>query len=142
MRISDWSSDVCSSDRLSFDIDQGGKGVGVHQYSCRFGFNANDQRIVRRACMRIGIITNCCHRTGNHFPLSFYFEMYHRRFVSGNVQEKALPAGSPAAHYLGPSTQLRSEEHTSALQSLMRLSYAVFFLYKNNTHINNIRTSN
>src|SRR3546814_3997197 len=29
----------------------------------------------------------------------------------------------------------RSEEHTSELQSLMRISYAVFCLKKNNTHI-------
>src|SRR3546814_8467419 len=29
---------------------------------------------------------------------------------------------------------LRSEEHTSELQSLMRISYAVFCLKKNNTH--------
>src|SRR3546814_5059084 len=28
----------------------------------------------------------------------------------------------------------RSEEHTSGLQSLMRISYAVFCLKKNNTH--------
>src|SRR3546814_9734716 len=28
----------------------------------------------------------------------------------------------------------RSEEHTSELQSLMRISYAVFFLTKKNTH--------
>src|SRR3546814_7768675 len=31
-----------------------------------------------------------------------------------------------------PSVMLRSEEHTSELQSLMRLSYAVFCLNKNN----------
>src|SRR3546814_4474208 len=30
----------------------------------------------------------------------------------------------------------RSEEHTSELQSLMRISYAVFCLKKKNTHIN------
>src|SRR3546814_4285233 len=30
--------------------------------------------------------------------------------------------------------RLRSEEHTSELQSLMRLSYAVFCLKKKNTH--------
>src|SRR3546814_8198852 len=36
------------------------------------------------------------------------------------------------------STQIpsRSEEHTSELQSLMRISYAVFCLKKKNTHIN------
>src|SRR3546814_6842649 len=31
----------------------------------------------------------------------------------------------------------RSEEHTSELQSLMRISYAVFCLKKNNEHRNN-----
>src|SRR3546814_6780826 len=31
---------------------------------------------------------------------------------------------------------LRSEEHTSELQSLMRISYAVFCLKKKNTHMN------
>src|SRR3546814_9092386 len=37
----------------------------------------------------------------------------------------------------------RSEEHTSELQSLMRISYAVFCLKKkNNIQINNINKSN
>src|SRR3546814_5000282 len=34
----------------------------------------------------------------------------------------------------------RSEEHTSELQSLMRISYAVFCLKKKNTHINMLRS--
>src|SRR3546814_5898992 len=34
------------------------------------------------------------------------------------------------------TVQPRSEEHTSELQSLMRISYAVFCLKKKNTHIN------
>src|SRR3546814_6470478 len=34
----------------------------------------------------------------------------------------------------------RSEEHTSELQSLMRISYAVFCLKKKKKHINNSRT--
>src|SRR3546814_6094817 len=33
----------------------------------------------------------------------------------------------------GGGYRIRSEEHTSALQSLMRISYAVFCLQKNNT---------
>src|SRR3546814_1638019 len=50
-----------------------------------------------------------------------------------------------SGHALSPS--LRSEEHTSELQSLMRISYAVFCLKKKNknkTHINiyHIRISN
>src|SRR3546814_8344471 len=38
---------------------------------------------------------------------------------------------------------IRSEEHTSELQSLMRVSYAVFCLKKkNNNHQNNTNTNN
>src|SRR3546814_8287826 len=42
------------------------------------------------------------------------------------------PAG---AHALGDGVALRSEEHTSELQSLMRLSYAVFCLKKKKTNL-------
>src|SRR3546814_3060370 len=35
------------------------------------------------------------------------------------------------------SRTFRSEEHTSELQSLMRISYAVFCLKKKNNHLNN-----
>src|SRR3546814_5011958 len=41
-----------------------------------------------------------------------------------------LSAGAPAG---GGGVSARSEEHTSELQSLMRISYAVFCL-KNNSH--------
>src|SRR3546814_1001743 len=37
-------------------------------------------------------------------------------------------------HWAFAGTGLRSEEHTSELQSLMRISYAVFCLKKTNTH--------
>src|SRR3546814_5665685 len=44
------------------------------------------------------------------------------------------PNGAPGRHYLLPMHSLlakyRSEEHTSELQSLMRISYAVFCLKK------------
>src|SRR3546814_2463252 len=45
-------------------------------------------------------------------------------------------AGHPFGHHL--EAALRSEEHTSELQSLMRISYAVFCLKKKT----NIRTKN
>src|SRR3546814_9495896 len=45
-------------------------------------------------------------------------------------------AGDPSALYLLQRRSSRSEEHTSELQSLMRISYAVFCLKKkNNTAI-------
>src|SRR3546814_1314743 len=38
--------------------------------------------------------------------------------------------------------ETRSEEHTSELQSLMRISYAVFCLYKKNMHKRNNKHHN
>src|SRR3546814_7025242 len=40
------------------------------------------------------------------------------------------------AHFKAMATDLRSEEHTSELQSLMRISYAVFCLKKKNQTLN------
>src|SRR3546814_3883801 len=41
-----------------------------------------------------------------------------------------------------PSPTARSEEHTSELQSLMRISYAVFCLKKKNTDNNHTKSAN
>src|SRR3546814_10754340 len=46
----------------------------------------------------------------------------------------AVAAVALAAAMAVPGTGLRSEEHTSELQSLMRISYAVFCLKKKRTH--------
>src|SRR3546814_7043458 len=48
----------------------------------------------------------------------FFDHLAHRRFPAGNFIR----------------TPQRSEEHTSELQSLMRISYAVFCLKKNKKH--------
>src|SRR3546814_4966912 len=55
------------------------------------------------------------------------------RFVAGHCVARGVHApGLPRARV---DRQRRSEEHTSELQSLMRISYAVFCLTKNNTNI-------
>src|SRR3546814_7629555 len=46
-----------------------------------------------------------------------------------------------ARHLLRLDIALRSEEHTSELQSLMRISYAVFCLKQKNTMINTTHKS-
>src|SRR3546814_9276970 len=62
-----------------------------------------------------------------------------------SLDELLAAVKDPKSQYNFPSTGagtishlsvelLRSEEHTSELQSLMRISYAVFCLTKNNTH--------
>src|SRR3546814_7828874 len=55
--------------------------------------------------------------------------------VEGGPADVTLPDGTPAWIDGGPRAALpaRSEEHTSELQSLMRISYAVFCLKKKKT---------
>src|SRR3546814_6874032 len=59
---------------------------------------------------------------------------YYRQRQHGHVADLVV---DPAAEGQGVATR-RSEEHTSELQSLMRISYAVFCLKKknNNKHKN------
>src|SRR3546814_2915093 len=49
---------------------------------------------------------------------------------------KAFGVDAGAKYYLAPETRTRSEEHTSELQSLMRISYAVFCLKKKTPKVN------
>src|SRR3546814_1877036 len=115
MRISDWSSDVCSSDLLAFGtIDSfllwrltGGR---VHATDATNAARTLLYDIGRQiwdpellALLRI--------------PESLLPE----------VKDSDADFGSTEAALLG-----RSEEHTSELQSLMRISYAVFCLKKKN----------
>src|SRR3546814_8352735 len=46
------------------------------------------------------------------------------------VDDEGILAEAPLAELFGERLGLRSEEHTSELQSLMRISYAVFCLKK------------
>src|SRR3546814_3334567 len=75
-----------------------------------------------------------------------------RRQVSGHLGIRQPAGAAGAASFLGvtgkaglgqPSsgagTRPRSEEHTSELQSLMRISYAVFCLKTKNKYTNNTR---
>src|SRR3546814_10632067 len=76
----------------------------------------------------------------------------HRRIALGldddvpeRVHHEGVPGvargGLPDCHDVRRVLDRRSEEHTSELQSLMRISYAVFCLKKKKTHTHNqIRT--
>src|SRR3546814_16998838 len=85
-------------------------------------------------------------RTDTLFPYTTLFRSLHRRFaVAGATAERAarhlVTHGLVSRNALGralrqalsattSSRASRSEEHTSELQSLMRISYAVFCLKK------------
>src|SRR3546814_7349180 len=82
-------------------------------------------------------------RTDTLFPYTTLF-----RSLSSNSRTSAAmvlkrransasSAGPVSGSGSGSSPAPRSEEHTSELQSLMRISYAVFCLKKNNKHAQN-----
>src|SRR3546814_941131 len=112
MRISDWSSDVCSSD---LDLVQ------------------DDPARARRLPAGQGAQPPAA---GGRVPEGLrpdgIGEVGQGRAELGELTRlaDALPASAASAN-APPWMATRSEEHTSELQSLMRLSYAVFCLKKN-----------
>src|SRR3546814_9973401 len=66
-------------------------------------------------------------------PSAAWFDHFRKiRLVPTHVQTESTLAQMTARHWT--AVELRSEEHTSELQSLMRNSYAVFCLTKKKTH--------
>src|SRR3546814_1882543 len=109
LRISDWSSDVCSSDLMA-----GGDGVAA---------DLDPLHVVRPNALRLQDVENR---------------------VDSRMQ---MPTGGVGLHIATRYCEFlliesvgdlrRSEEHTSELQSLMRISYAVFCLKKKTKHNHN-----
>src|SRR3546814_1141697 len=79
-------------------------------------------------------------RTDTLFPYTTLFRSDAGRAAEQIVADRLFGIAQPGARQLDRARQhldrdiLRSEEHTSELQSLMRTSYAVFCLKKKNTH--------
>src|SRR3546814_3572963 len=113
MRISDWSSDVCSSDLLQ-----------EHRLN-RFEHDAGD-------AIGIGREVGQVHDAGNGKSRASRTNCLNQLLSLGQG-ETTYPVDLLRDHY-------RSEEHTSELQSLMRNSYAVFCLKKQNQETTPSRT--
>src|SRR3546814_7104354 len=108
VRMSDWSSDVCSS-----DLRQAGLAAPAGHCARQrgVGHEGRPAAAARRAADG--------HRRGH----GVWLDVLRRR-------TGLLPARVRQRHWRGGVE--RSEEHTSELQSLMRISYAVFCLKKKN----------
>src|SRR3546814_10500000 len=125
MRISDWSSDVCSS-----DLTKGGEEITPHIHSPR-KFNMFRRR-APTAAVRAGEIVmpylyNAWYCAGWSADLGAAPTGI--RMLDMDVVLYRRADGEPVA-VSGICPHRRSEEHTSELQSLMRISYAVFCLKK------------
>src|SRR3546814_3885735 len=107
MRISDWSSDVCSSD-LSAAFDFLVLIVGHPAAYADLAYSGKGFAIF---ATQVDSLVLQSHKGG-----------FFRVLVSVMIVIVVMAA----------AMQVRSEEHTSELQSLMRISYAVFCLKKKN----------
>src|SRR3546814_10742793 len=116
MRISDWSSDVCSSDLLRERKCLIWLAIALHDFVQPRHHPAHDCSPVARAAIRAAASVSPSYSSA----------------LSVSALRRDTSHGLFAPWLSGPytSTDMRSEEHTSELQSLMRISYAVFCLKK------------
>src|SRR3546814_1037732 len=118
MRISDWSSDVCSSDlsrlgRCGAPFRAAGRDAVFLVELSLAGLGGRRQGPPARPCLG-------------------------QPAAAGQPEKRAGGQGDAR-----PGKGLRSEEHTSELQSLMRISYAVFCLKKKkSTQLQNTKYNN
>src|SRR3546814_8096391 len=123
MRISDWSSDVCSSD-LGNNIYKETAASGQPQVGAA---GLEGRGPIRQGALE-GSNVNVVEELVDMIETQRAYE----------VNSKMISATDEMLQY--GNQKLRSEEHTSELQSLMRISYAVFCLKKKrsnkNLHLN------
>src|SRR3546814_1768357 len=120
MRISDWSSDVCSSDLPVLSP--------VVLLFCIFP--SSNEPIKRRRFNKDQALVTHRDRSELHRRIGRArrsHRLHDRLDMADRQGNTAIPVHRPCA------VERRSEEHTSELQSLMRISYAVFCLKKKNT---------
>src|SRR3546814_5164661 len=111
MRISDWSSDVCSSDLRRRERDDR-----------RFDRAA---RTGRARCRRLGLPVGGAALFGAAAAVRAGGCRGH-----DDRDGRGRDGRAQCRRSVDPVDRCRSEEHTSELQSLMRISYAVFCLKK------------
>src|SRR3546814_2531241 len=117
MRISDWSSDVCSSDLPGLldhrAVDQREDVLPEPEAQAHDALPDVEQRRARRGIVRVREVL--------------------RQLLEADADRRGEAAQEGVAE-IGRilDRAVRSEEHTSELQSLMRISYAVFCLKKKN----------
>src|SRR3546814_6186042 len=131
MRISDWSSDVCSS-----DLRAQARAQVVQERQ----FRKDAHPEMREARARLAALDDQAEGMANTIRASFKEQFDVAVHGEKQIQSEIAKVERQAQAERGRGVQMsilerqvdRSEEHTSELQSLMRISYAVFCLKKKN----------
>src|SRR3546814_9227406 len=132
MRISDWSSDVCSSDLymegLVGVIGHADRAVPLRDYCLGLLMPGERKSVEPMAAMTAPSRVPAQHQSLLHFVGNAPWSDVR---VLAKVRELVLPSierSGPIEAWIVDDTGIpkkgRSEEHTSELQSLMRISYA------------------
>src|SRR3546814_2586850 len=145
VRISDWSSDVCSSDlpepdRLIVEpflrLAQRPVADQRRHFLEERHVQPREQLGIASAQQGVALGADLAHapqrlrRRPDRVQLADQLGMAHAQRVD-LAQQAEIDAGDEGADAVAAfhqALELRSEEHTSELQSLMRISYAVFCL--------------
>src|SRR3546814_4346350 len=115
MRISDWSSDVSSS-----DLEGGPEQIALDLFISKADLRSGAHHIGRIATVAPS------RRNGSVVIDEMTVVQQETDIVDRSPDERCHIAVLRAAENSGIIQVERSEEHTSELQSLMRISYAVF----------------
>src|SRR3546814_10261510 len=124
MRISDWSSDVCSSDLRTLQA------LGDTELQAQVGTAVDDAltALQNKAPQRLQPVMRELEAQRLRELILAWLVVERER---APFQVLKLEARGPGEAQTGEAVrEFRSEEHTSELQSLMRISYAVFCLKK------------
>src|SRR3546814_7408178 len=143
MRISDWSSDVCSSDLLQHQFFARLRAKGLKQIAILFGkirpFERHGDRFhIGNPLYTLAVAAGpveaedgppVMHDQNNPVP---EIERLPQRVEIVTMLGIGITLGPRRIELvrIAHADQVRSEEHTSELQSLMRTPYAVFCLKK------------
>src|SRR3546814_9421580 len=117
MRISDWSSDVCSSDLRTTELFDGWLRIADQLQFARDPALLDSLAI---GCEFVAFTTRCY---GGESSFGGQHARFHRGVTA--LDARHIDEASRTADEIG--------KHTSELQSLMRISYAVFCLKKKKT---------
>src|SRR3546814_7934105 len=135
MRISDWSSDVCSSDlRRSYSAPGRGQGNALSgrlrriraPESRTIGADGSRPRTASGGAREVAGLCRPKQRTSQHCQASAIA----RKGACEDATHRCCVGRSQPVLRFSRSAGTRSEEHTFEPQSLMRISYAVFCLKK------------
>src|SRR3546814_9480489 len=119
MRISDWSSDVCSSDLAPVGDVAGLAFDAMHATAIEDATEAVDVAAQLQPGRNFGAAGVGLAAVGEHVEVE--------RIAQPGTLDRVVGRADTGEHAWHV---LRSEEHTSELQSLMRISYAGFCLKK------------